>query len=201
MKRIRGTGAGARTRKEGRHDNFTGLRDRSADGMMRDVRLWNMTLNFKFEFDGKAVLIMKAVIQRVSRASVTVDGQVIGAIGQGYMVLLGVAQGDDRAAAERIAKKMLGLRIFADENGKTNLSIRDVNGSLLIVSQFTLCADTRHGNRPSFITAAPPELANELYEYFIELCRQQVPQVEHGEFGADMKVELVNDGPFTIILE
>lgn len=144
---------------------------------------------------------MKVVIQRVNRASVTVEDQVIGAIGQGYLVLLGVAVDDDRATAERIVKKLLGLRIFSDENGKTNLSIRDVNGALLIVSQFTLCADTRHGNRPSFTTAAPPTLANELYEYFIELCKKEIPQVEHGSFGADMKVELVNDGPFTIILE
>ena len=144
---------------------------------------------------------MKVVIQRVTRAQVTVDNEVIGQIGQGYLVLLGVAQGDDHATAERIAKKLLGLRIFADDNGKTNLSIKDVQGELLIVSQFTLCADTRHGNRPSFTTAGSPALANELYEYFIELCKQQVPKVEHGSFGADMKVELVNDGPFTIILE
>ena len=144
---------------------------------------------------------MKVVIQRVTRAQVTVDNEVIGRIGQGYLVLLGVAQGDDKATAERIAKKLLGLRIFADDNGKTNLSIKDVQGELLIVSQFTLCADTRHGNRPSFTTAGSPALANELYEYFIELCKQQVAKVEHGSFGADMKVELVNDGPFTIILE
>ncbi len=144
---------------------------------------------------------MKVVIQRVSRAQVTVENEVIGQIGQGYLVLLGVAQGDDKATAERIAKKLLGLRIFADENGKTNLSIKDVQGELLIVSQFTLCADTRHGNRPSFTTAGSPALANELYEYFIQLCKQQVSKVEHGSFGADMKVALVNDGPFTIILE
>lgn len=144
---------------------------------------------------------MKAVIQRVTRAQVTVDNEIIGKIDKGYLVLLGVAQGDDKATAERIAKKLLGLRIFADENGKTNLSIKDVNGELLIVSQFTLCADTRHGNRPSFTTAGSPALANELYEYFIQLCRQQVPKVEHGSFGAEMKVELLNDGPFTIILE
>jgi len=144
---------------------------------------------------------MKVIIQRVTRAQVTVENNIIGQIGHGYLVLLGVAQGDDKATAERIAKKLLGLRIFADENGKTNLSIKDVGGELLIVSQFTLCADTRHGNRPSFTTAGSPALANELYEYFIELCRQQVPKVEHGSFGAEMKVELVNDGPFTIILE
>ena len=144
---------------------------------------------------------MKVVIQRVTRAQVTVDNEIIGKIDKGYLVLLGVAQGDDKATAERIAKKLLGLRIFADENGKTNLSIKDVGGELLIVSQFTLCADTRHGNRPSFTTAGSPALANELYEYFIELCRQQIPKVEHGSFGAEMKVELVNNGPFTIILE
>lgn len=144
---------------------------------------------------------MKAVIQRVTQAKVTVDNTVIGQIGQGYLVLLGVAQGDDKATADRIAKKLLGLRIFADENGKTNLSIKDVGGELLIVSQFTLCADTRHGNRPSFTTAASPALANELYEYFIDLCRQQITKVEHGSFGAEMKVELINDGPFTIVLE
>lgn len=144
---------------------------------------------------------MKAVIQRVTQAKVTVDNTVIGQIGQGYLVLLGVAQGDDKATVDRIAKKLLGLRIFADENGKTNLSIKDVGGELLIVSQFTLCADTRHGNRPSFTTAASPALANELYEYFIDLCRQQITKVEHGSFGAEMKVELINDGPFTIVLE
>lgn len=144
---------------------------------------------------------MKAVIQRVSQASVSVDGEVYGSIGSGYLVLLGVAAEDTRETAERIAKKLLALRIFADENGKTNLSIRDVGGSLLIVSQFTLCADTRHGNRPSFITAAPPALAEELYQYFIELCQREISQVEHGVFGAHMEVALTNDGPFTIILE
>ncbi|MCI8401966.1 MAG: D-tyrosyl-tRNA(Tyr) deacylase [Lachnospiraceae bacterium] len=144
---------------------------------------------------------MKTVIQRVSHASVTVDGQTIGAIGQGYLVLTGIAAGDTRQTVERIARKMLALRIFADENGKTNLSLRDVGGSLLIVSQFTLCADTSHGNRPSFTTAAPPDLALSLYEYLIELCRREIPVVEHGSFGAEMKVELVNDGPFTILLE
>lgn len=144
---------------------------------------------------------MKVVIQRVTRAQVTVDHEIIGKIDKGYLVLLGVAQDDDKATTERIVKKLLGLRIFADENGKTNLSIKDVGGELLIVSQFTLYADTRHGNRPSFTTAGSPALANELYEYFIQLCRQQVPKVEHGSFGAEMKVELVNDGPFTIILE
>lgn len=144
---------------------------------------------------------MKAVIQRVERASVQVEDAVIGSIGHGYLILLGVADGDDKATAERIARKMLALRIFADEQGKTNLSIRDVQGSLLIVSQFTLCADVKHGNRPSFTGAAAPAQAKELYEYFIQLCKQEIPVVQHGSFGADMKVELVNDGPFTIILE
>lgn len=144
---------------------------------------------------------MKAVIQRVSRAGVSVEGEIRASIGPGYLVLLGVAAGDTRQTVERVVKKLLALRIFADENGKTNLSIRDVGGSLLIVSQFTLCADTRHGNRPSFTTAAPPALAEELYEYFIGLCQREIPRVEHGVFGAHMEVSLVNDGPFTILLE
>ncbi len=144
---------------------------------------------------------MKAVIQRVQRASVTVDGEIIASIGQGYLVLAGMAKGDTRETVDRITKKMLSLRIFADENGKTNRSIRDVNGSLLIVSQFTLCADTSHGNRPGFTTAAAPDEAEKLYEYMLSLCAESGLTVEHGQFGADMKVELVNDGPFTIILE
>jgi len=144
---------------------------------------------------------MKALIQRVQRASVTTGETTIASIGPGFLVLLGVAQGDDAETARRIARKLLALRIFPDENGKTNRNLRDVGGSLLIVSQFTLCADTRHGNRPSFTTAADPGAAKELYEYFIELCRQDGAPVQHGEFGADMAVELVNDGPFTIILE
>ncbi len=144
---------------------------------------------------------MKAVIQRVRQASVAVDGTVCSSIGSGYLVLLGVAAEDSRETVARIVKKLLALRIFADENGKTNLSIRDVGGSLLIVSQFTLCADTRHGNRPSFTAAAPPALAKELYEYFIMLCRREIGQVEHGVFGAHMEVALINDGPFTILLE
>lgn len=143
---------------------------------------------------------MKTVITRVSRASVTVDGQTVGAIGPGYLVLLGIEMGDTKETVERIARKLLALRIFADENGKTNRSLSDVGGSLLLVSQFTLCADTSHGNRPSFTAAAPPEQARELYEYFIDRCREQVPRVEHGVFGAEMQVESVNDGPFTILL-
>ncbi len=144
---------------------------------------------------------MKAVIQRVLQAGVVVDNVSRASIGPGYLVLLGIAAEDTRETVERVVKKLLALRIFADENGKTNLSIRDVGGSLLIVSQFTLCADTRHGNRPSFTTAASPALAEELYEYFIDLCRREIAQVEHGVFGAHMEVTLTNDGPFTILLE
>lgn len=144
---------------------------------------------------------MKLVIQRVSHASVTVDGTVIGKIGKGYLVLVGVGQEDTKETADRLIKKMVNLRIFEDENGKINKSLKDVDGELLLVSQFTLYADCRHGNRPGFTEAAPPEPAKALYEYMIEACRTQIPVVEHGEFGADMKVELLNDGPFTIILE
>ncbi len=144
---------------------------------------------------------MKAVIQRVSRASVTVDGEKIAAIEGGYLVLLGVGQQDDRSVADRIAKKMANLRIFEDENGKTNLSIKDVGGSVLVVSQFTLYADTSHGNRPGFTLAAKPDMAEELYLYFVEKCRENGLSVCHGQFGAHMTVELVNDGPFTVILE
>lgn len=143
---------------------------------------------------------MKAVVQRVSRASVTVEGSRIAEIETGYLVLLGVGHEDDRPTAERIAKKLAALRIFEDENGKTNLSIKDVGGSVLVVSQFTLYADTSHGNRPGFTLAAKPEQANELYEYFVEKCKENGLPTRHGQFGADMKVELVNDGPFTVIL-
>ena len=144
---------------------------------------------------------MKFVIQRVSHASVTVHEETIGRVNQGYLVLIGVGKEDTREDADRLVKKMIGLRIFADENGKINKSLKDVDGEPLLVSQFTLYADCRHGNRPGFTEAAGPDLANELYEYIIESCRQQVSVVETGEFGADMKVELLNDGPFTIILE
>lgn len=144
---------------------------------------------------------MKTVIQRVTKASVTVEGQVTGQIGRGYLVLLGVGKEDTAADADRIAKKMANLRIFPDENGKTNLSILDVGGSVLVVSQFTLYADCRRGNRPGFSNGADPAKAEELYEYFMEKCREVIPVVEHGIFGADMEVSLVNDGPFTIILE
>ena len=144
---------------------------------------------------------MKFVIQRVSHASVTVHEETIGRINQGYLVLIGVGKEDTKEDADRLVKKMIGLRIFADENGKINKSLKDVNGGLLLVSQFTLYADCRHGNRPGFTDAAGPDMANELYEYIIESCKKEVAVVEQGEFGADMKVELLNDGPFTILLE
>lgn len=144
---------------------------------------------------------MKLVIQRVSRASVTVRGSVIGQIGQGYLVLVGVGREDTKEDADRLVRKMIGLRIFSDENGKINKSLKDVDGQLLLISQFTLYADCRHGNRPGFTDAGDPEKAKELYEYMIDSCRREIPVVEQGEFGADMKVELVNDGPFTIILD
>lgn len=144
---------------------------------------------------------MKLVIQRVRQAQVAVDGETIGSIGRGYLVLLGVGHEDTRETADRLVKKMITLRINEDENGKTNLALKDVGGELLVVSQFTLYADCTHGNRPGFTLAAKPELANELYEYFVAKCKEQVEVVEHGSFGADMQVSLVNDGPFTIILE
>ena len=144
---------------------------------------------------------MRFVIQRVAHASVTVDGNVLGKIQKGFLVLIGVADGDTKETADRMVKKMLGLRIFEDENGKTNLDLRAVGGELLLVSQFTLYADCRRGNRPGFTRAGKPEMASEMYEYIIETCRKQFPVVERGEFGADMKVELLNDGPFTIVLD
>lgn len=144
---------------------------------------------------------MKFVIQRVTEGSVKVDGTVVGAINKGYVVLIGVGQNDTTAEADKLIKKMTGLRIFADENDKTNLSLKDVNGELLLISQFTLYADCRKGNRPSFIEAGDPKKAEELYEYIIRECQKIVPVVEHGVFGADMKVSLCNDGPFTILLE
>ena len=144
---------------------------------------------------------MRFVVQRVTHASVTVDGNVIGKIGQGFMVLIGVSDEDKKETADKMVKKLLGLSIFEDENGKTNLDIHTVGGSLLLISQFTLYADCKHGNRPSFIKAGKPDMANEMYEYIIAKCREQVETVETGEFGADMKVELLNDGPFTILLD
>lgn len=144
---------------------------------------------------------MKFIIQRVSEASVTVDNEVIGSIGKGFLVLIGVGQKDTKEDADFYIKKMIGLRIFQDENGKTNLSLKDVGGELLLVSQFTLYANCRKGNRPSFIEAGSPDLAEELYEYIIAECRKQIPVVETGSFGASMKVSLCNEGPFTIILD
>ena len=144
---------------------------------------------------------MRFVVQRVTHASVTVDSQVIGKIGNGFMVLIGVADTDTREIADKMVKKLLGLRIFEDENGKTNLDIHTVEGELLLISQFTLYANCRHGNRPSFIEAGKPDMANEMYEYIIAKCKEQVPVVEKGEFGADMKVESVNDGPVTLCIE
>ncbi len=144
---------------------------------------------------------MKIVIQRVTHASVTVDGNVCGKIGSGFLVLLGIGKDDTEAECERLAKKMTGLRIFSDENDKTNLSLKDVNGELLIISQFTLYADCKKGFRPNFLNAMEPKEAERLYNYFCDLCAKEIPVVERGIFGADMKVDLLNDGPFTIILE
>lgn len=145
---------------------------------------------------------MKAVVQRVSSSSVTVDGEVIGKIGKGYNVLLGVGPEDNRQHVDVLAAKIAKLRVFEDEEGKMNKSVLDVDGEVLVISQFTLCADIKKGNRPSFTTAAPPDMANELYEYFIgqlKLCG--VRNVEHGSFGADMKVDIQNDGPVTILMD
>ena len=144
---------------------------------------------------------MRFVIQRVTEASVTIDGEISGKIGKGYLVLSGVADTDTKEIADKMIRKMIGLRIFEDEQGKTNLSLADVDGGLLLVSQFTLYANCKRGNRPSFIEAGKPDMANEMYEYIIEKCRESVEEVQTGEFGADMKVQLLNDGPFTILLD
>ena len=144
---------------------------------------------------------MRFVIQRVTEASVTIDGEISGKIGKGYLVLIGVADTDTKEIADKMIRKMIGLLIFEDEQGKTNLSLADVDGGLLLVSQFTLYANCKRGNRPSFIEAGKPDMANEMYEYIIEKCRESVDEVQTGEFGADMKVQLLNDGPFTILLD
>lgn len=144
---------------------------------------------------------MKVVVQRVTHGSVSVDGKVIASIGRGYVILLGVQAGDDRAKAEALAKKIANLRIFNDKNKKMNLSILDVNGEAIVVSQFTLLADTRKGNRPSFINAAPPDIASPLVDYFIELLRNYGVNTQSGKFGAVMQVEIHNDGPVTILLD
>jgi D-tyrosyl-tRNA(Tyr) deacylase len=137
----------------------------------------------------------------VTEAKVEVEGKVIGQIGKGYLIFLGVAEGDTKELADKLLDKMKKLRIFPDENGKSNLSIKDVEGEVLVISQFTLYADCKKGNRPSFINAAKPDVANELYEYFLDLVKKEFGKVESGEFGADMKVSLLNDGPFTILLD
>lgn len=144
---------------------------------------------------------MRIVLQRVTEASVSVDGKVVGAIGNGFLLLVGAANDDTMEIADKMTDKICKLRIFADENGKTNLSLADVGGELLVVSQFTLYADCRRGNRPGFTRAGAPDWANEVYEHVVARCRNYVDKVEHGIFGADMEVRLVNDGPFTLILD
>ncbi|MDD6327354.1 MAG: D-aminoacyl-tRNA deacylase [Lachnospiraceae bacterium] len=144
---------------------------------------------------------MRFVIQRVTEASVTIDGVVHGTIGKGFMVLIGVEDADTTEIADKMIRKLLGLRIFEDENGKTNKSLSDVQGELLLVSQFTLYADCRKGNRPSFIHAGAPEHASELYDYIVSQCMERGYSTKQGIFGADMKVSLMNDGPFTILLD
>lgn len=143
---------------------------------------------------------MKIVLQRVTKATVTVDDKIIGSIDKGLLIFLGIEVNDTEDMLSKYVDKIIKLRIFEDANHKTNLSLKDVNGSLLVVSQFTLCADCSHGNRPGFTNAKAPAEAREMYEKFISLCKEQTDTVEHGEFGADMKVSLVNDGPFTILL-
>ena len=144
---------------------------------------------------------MKIVIQRVARASVKVDNRITGQIGKGLLIFLGVEEADTDDMLQKYVDKIIKLRIFEDENGKTNRALNDVNGSLLVVSQFTLCADCSHGNRPGFTGAKEPGEANRMYEKFISLCKEQTSIVEHGEFGADMKVELLNNGPVTICMD
>ena len=144
---------------------------------------------------------MKFVIQRVTHASVTVDRDVLGKIEKGFMVLIGIEDSDTQAVADKMISKMLRLRIFEDEDGKMNLALKDVGGGLLLISQFTLYADCKKGNRPSFVKAGKPDMAEPMYEYIIEKCREQIKNTQKGQFGADMKVELLNDGPVTIVLD
>ena len=144
---------------------------------------------------------MKAVLQRVTHAQVEVDGEAVGRCGHGFLILLGVAQGDTEREAELLCKKIVNLRVFEDDAGKMNRSILDVNGEALVISQFTLMANCRHGNRPDFMASAKPDVAIPLYEYFKKLISESVPHVECGIFGADMKVSLLNDGPVTIVLD
>lgn len=144
---------------------------------------------------------MRFVVQRVTEANVAVDGKIIGQIQKGFLVLVGVSNEDTKEIADKMIKKLIGLRIFEDENGKTNLDLKTVDGELLLISQFTLYADCRKGNRPSFINAGNPKLAEQLYEYIIESCQKEISVVQCGKFGAEMKVSLLNDGPFTIVLD
>ncbi|MBD5556576.1 MAG: D-tyrosyl-tRNA(Tyr) deacylase [Roseburia sp.] len=144
---------------------------------------------------------MKFVIQRVTHASCTVDGNVTGEIKQGFLVFIGISDTDSEEIADKMIKKLIHLRIFTDSEGKTNLSLEDVGGELLLISQFTLYADCKKGNRPSFVKAGSPDHANQLYEYIIASCEKQIPVVRRGIFGADMKISLTNDGPFTVILD
>lgn len=144
---------------------------------------------------------MKFVIQRVTHAEVTIDGERYSSIGKGFLVLIGVCDTDTAATADKMIRKLIGLRIFEDADGKTNLALKDVDGQLLLVSQFTLYADCRKGNRPSFIKAGSPQHAQELYAYIIDCCKKEIPVVNTGIFGANMKVSLPNDGPFTIVLD
>ena len=144
---------------------------------------------------------MRALIQRVTQASVSVAGQKVGEIDQGLLVLLGVAQGDDSSQVQKLAERLINYRIFSDDQGRMNQSLKTIEAELLIVSQFTLCADTQKGLRPGFSTAAPPDIAEQLYKDFVDYCRQQITRVETGIFGADMQVALINDGPVTFLLE
>jgi D-tyrosyl-tRNA(Tyr) deacylase len=144
---------------------------------------------------------MRFVIQRVTKASCTVEGEITGKIDKGFLVLIGISADDTKEIADKMIKKLIGMRIFDDENGKTNLALSDVGGELLLISQFTLYADCKKGNRPSFTKAGSPDMANELYEYIIAECDKQYGKVQRGIFGADMKIELLNDGPFTVILD
>lgn len=144
---------------------------------------------------------MRFLIQRVNEAGVTVDGRMIGHIGRGFLVFVGISANDSREIADKMIKKLIGLRIFEDENGKTNLDMKTVGAQMLIISQFTLYADCRKGNRPSFTDAGSPQMADALYQYIISECRKEIEVVEEGSFGADMKVSLINDGPFTVLLD
>ncbi len=144
---------------------------------------------------------MRFVIQRVMGAEVKTDQKVIGKIGKGLLVFVGICETDTKEIADKMLKKLIGLRIFEDENGKTNLDLKTVNGNLLVISQFTLYADCKKGNRPSFVRAGSPEMANTLYRYIIEKGKEALPGIQQGEFGADMKISLINDGPFTVLLD